>query len=112
MSSCRKTVLQLLPRSRKILLTQLNTKLQLQRVMNCLRLTNFRKQKIDEIDNRLASVEKQKQVEAFIKDGDAALTKKDLAAARGKYQQALTLDPGNTIAAAKMQEVVKLENDL
>ncbi|ASS48575.1 MAG: hypothetical protein A3D31_07535 [Candidatus Fluviicola riflensis] len=70
------------------------------------------KQKIDEIDNRLASVEKQKQVEAFIKDGDAALTKKDLAAARGKYQQALTLDPGNTIAAAKMQEVVKLENDL
>lgn len=70
------------------------------------------KQKIDEIDNRVANVEKQKQVDGFIKEGDAALAKKDLAAARSKYQQALTLDPGNTAAAAKMQEVAKLENDL
>jgi epidermal growth factor receptor substrate 15 len=70
------------------------------------------KQKIEEIENRLASLDKQKQVEALIKDGDAALTKKELAAARGKYQQALTLDPGNTIATAKMQEVAALENQL
>ncbi|MDH4473587.1 MAG: hypothetical protein QE487_13340 [Fluviicola sp.] len=70
------------------------------------------KQKIEEIENRLANLDKQKQVDTFIKDGDAALAKKDLALARGKYQQALTLDPGNTIAAAKMQEVAKLENDL
>ncbi|HLP54275.1 MAG TPA: hypothetical protein VK151_04565 [Fluviicola sp.] len=70
------------------------------------------KQKIDEIENRLASLDKQKQVETFIKEGDAALAKKDLGAARGKFQQALTLDPGNAIAAAKMQEVAALENQL
>ena len=70
------------------------------------------KQKIEEIENRLANIDKQKQVETFIKDGDAALTKKDLATARNKYQQALTLDPSNAVASAKMQEVAKLENEL
>lgn len=70
------------------------------------------KQKIAEIDGLLAGAEKQKQIDALLKEGDAALAKKELSGARTKYQQVLTLDPSNTTASAKLQEVAKLENDL
>lgn len=70
------------------------------------------KQKIAEIETLQAAAEKQKQVEALLKEGDAALAKKDVVNARSKYQQVLTLDPSNSTASAKLQEVAKLENDL
>jgi len=70
------------------------------------------KQKITEIDGLIANVEKQKQIDGFLKEGDVALGKKDIATARAKYQQVLALDPSNTAASAKILEVAKLENDL
>jgi len=70
------------------------------------------KQKITEIEGLIANVEKQKQIDGFLKEGDVALGKKDIATARAKYQQVLALDPSNASASSKMLEVAKLENDL
>jgi len=70
------------------------------------------KQKLADIEVLVAQAEKQKQIDGLLNEGTAALNKKDLVNARAKFQQVLTLDPPNAIAAAKMQEVAKLENDM
>jgi len=70
------------------------------------------KQKITEIDGLIAQADKQKQIDLLVKDGTTAFDKKDLPNARAKFQQVLTIDAGNTIAAAKIQEIAKLENDM
>ncbi|MCC6702258.1 MAG: hypothetical protein IT221_12090 [Fluviicola sp.] len=68
--------------------------------------------KIKEIDDALANADKAKQVNQLITDGTTALTKKDATTAKAKFEQALALDPSNTQASAKLQEVAKLEADL
>lgn len=69
-------------------------------------------QKITEITNLMANAAKQKQVDELLKSGDAAFGKKDYATARTKYQEVLSLDPSNTIASGKIQEITRLENEL
>lgn len=68
--------------------------------------------KIKEIDDALANADKAKQVNQLIADGTAALTKKDAGTAKSKFEQVLALDPSNSVATTKLQEVAKLESDL
>jgi len=69
------------------------------------------KDKIKEIDALIAKADKEKQITQLLADGSAALAKKDLGVARGKYQQVLALDPSNALASDKILEISKLEND-
>ncbi|WP_343633056.1 hypothetical protein [Fluviicola sp.] len=69
------------------------------------------KEKIKEVDALLAKADKEKQITQLLADGSAALTKKDLNGAKGKFQQVLALDPTNNTASEKMTEILKLEND-
>lgn len=69
-------------------------------------------QKITEISNLMANAAKQKEIDELIKGGDAAFAKKDYTNARSKYQQVLTIDPSNTAASSKIQEITRLENEM
>ncbi len=69
------------------------------------------KEKIKEVEALIAKADKEKQITQLLADGAAALSKKDLGGAKGKYQQVLTMDPANSIASEKMTEILKLEND-
>jgi epidermal growth factor receptor substrate 15 len=69
------------------------------------------KEKIKEIDGLIAKADKEKQITQLLAEGSAALGKKDLGGAKGKYQQVLALEPTNTVASEKMLEISKLEND-
>jgi epidermal growth factor receptor substrate 15 len=69
------------------------------------------KDKIKEIEGLIAKADKEKQVTTLLAEGLAALGKKDLAAAKGKYQQVLGLAPSNSVASEKLLEISKLEND-
>lgn len=69
------------------------------------------KEKIQEIDGLIAKADKEKQINQLLTEGSAALSKKDLNVARGKFQQVLALDPSNNTASEKMTEILKLEND-
>lgn len=67
-------------------------------------------EKIKEIDSVLAQAEKSKQIEQLITDGNALMTKNDLAGAKAKFQQVSSLDPSNATASAKLQEIAVLES--
>lgn len=69
------------------------------------------KEKIQEIEGLISAANKEKQINQLLTEGSAALAKKDLGAAKGKYQQVLGLDATNTVASEKMLEISKLEND-
>lgn len=69
------------------------------------------KEKIKEVEGLMAKAEKEKQITQLLADGSAALSKKDLNGAKGKFQQVLTLDPTNNTASEKMTEILKLENE-
>lgn len=69
-------------------------------------------QKITEINNLMANAAKQKEIDELLKGGDAALAKKDYTNARSKFQQVLTIDPSNTAASSKIQEITRLENEM
>lgn len=69
------------------------------------------KEKIKEVEALIAKADKEKQITQLLADGAAALSKKDLSGAKGKYQQVLALEPTNTVASEKMTEILKLEND-
>ena len=69
------------------------------------------KEKVKEIDGLLAKADKEKQVTQLLAEGAAALGKKDLSGAKGKYQQVLSLDASNATASEKIAEITKLEND-
>ena len=71
----------------------------------------FPKEKIQEIEGLIAKADKEKQINQLLADGSAALSKKDLNGAKGKFQQVLALDPSNNTASEKMTEILKLEND-
>ena len=68
-------------------------------------------QKIAEIDRLIAQAETQTKIAGLLTEGNAALGKKDLATARAKYQQVMTLDPSNAEASSKLQEIARLEKD-
>ncbi|MDR0802798.1 hypothetical protein [Fluviicola sp.] len=69
------------------------------------------KEKLKDIDALIAASDKEKQVAQLLSEGAAALGKKDLPGAKGKYQQVLSLDPSNATASEKISEIAKLEND-
>lgn len=69
------------------------------------------KEKIQEIEGLISKADKEKQITQLLADGSAALAKKDLAGAKGKFQQVLALDPSNSTASDKMTEILKQEND-
>lgn len=69
------------------------------------------KDKIREIDALIAKADKEKQITQLLAEGSAALAKKDLNTAKGKYQQVLAMEATNTVASEKMLEISKLEND-
>lgn len=69
------------------------------------------KEKVKEIEALIAKADKEKQVTQLLAEGAAALSKKDLPGAKGKYQQVLALEPSNAIASEKILEISKLEND-
>ncbi|MNU78858.1 Tetratricopeptide repeat protein [compost metagenome] len=69
------------------------------------------KEKVKEIETLIAKADKEKQVTQLLAEGAAALTKKDLSGAKGKYQQVLAIEPSNAIASEKILEISKLEND-
>ncbi|MNJ84728.1 Tetratricopeptide repeat protein [compost metagenome] len=69
------------------------------------------KEKVKEIEALITKADKEKQVTQLLAEGAAALTKKDLSGAKGKYQQVLTIEPSNATASEKILEISKLEND-
>ncbi|WP_300666164.1 hypothetical protein, partial [Fluviicola sp.] len=69
------------------------------------------KDKVKEIEALIAKADKEKQVTQLLSEGAAALSRKDLSGAKGKYQQVLALEPANTTASEKILEISKLEND-
>lgn len=69
------------------------------------------KEKVKEIDALIAKADKEKQVTQLLAEGAAALSKKDLPGAKGKYQQVLALEPSNATASEKILEISKMEND-
>ncbi len=69
------------------------------------------KEKLKEIETLIAKADKEKQITQLLADGSAAMSKKDLGGAKGKFQQVLALDPTNKTASDKMTEILKLEND-
>lgn len=68
--------------------------------------------KITEIEALLAKAEKDKKVTQLLTEGANLLAKKDLANAKLKYNEVLTIDNSNKTASEKLVEIAKLENDM
>lgn len=69
-------------------------------------------QKITEMENLIASENKNKQLNATLAAADLAFTKKDYTTAKSKYNEVLGMDNTNSQAQNKLAEIAKIENEL
>ncbi len=64
-----------------------------------------------QLSNQAAQANKAKQIEDLIAAGNSAAAAKKYSDAKSKYNQALLLDPSNSIASVKLAEIEKIEKE-
>lgn len=65
----------------------------------------YAKGRLGEIDLKIAEEENRAQVDALLADANALRVNNELENARSKYQEVLAIDPSNTAATAKIDEI-------
>lgn len=76
---------------------------------------DYANDRISQIDVKIAEAKKQKEVEALLAEAKVLYDSKKVEKARTKYQEVLTVDPSNTVATTRIdeinQELAALQNE-